>query len=138
MLAIYQWLLIVSHVSLFSSFFSQTFTLYFQQDGRAYSFCGTIEYMAPEIVKGGSGGHGMVISLVISVSRKSCLVLFSYLECWQQVHERLFICVWPQYCLFLTEIKYFQSHKHSIGFLLQCCLWINSQDFQCILERKLL
>lgn len=27
------------------------------QDGRAYSFCGTIEYMAPEVVRGGSDGH---------------------------------------------------------------------------------
>lgn len=36
-----------------------TFT-FTQNDGRAYSFCGTIEYMAPEIVKGGQKGHGMV------------------------------------------------------------------------------
>ncbi|XP_071488974.1 ribosomal protein S6 kinase alpha-5-like [Diadema antillarum] len=26
-------------------------------DGKAYSFCGTIEYMAPEVVRGGSKGH---------------------------------------------------------------------------------
>ncbi len=30
------------------------------QNARAYSFCGIIEYMAPEIVKGGSQGHDMV------------------------------------------------------------------------------
>lgn len=27
---------------------------------RAYSFCGTIEYMAPEVVKGGTQGHDIV------------------------------------------------------------------------------
>jgi hypothetical protein len=30
------------------------------QNARAYSFCGPIEYIAPEIVKGGSQGHDMV------------------------------------------------------------------------------
>lgn len=29
-------------------------------DNRAYSFCGTIEYMAPEVVKGGTQGHDIV------------------------------------------------------------------------------
>lgn len=30
---------------------------------RAYSFCGTIEYMAPEVVRGGSHGHDQVSAL---------------------------------------------------------------------------
>ena len=30
------------------------------QNYRAYSFCGTIEYMAPELVKGGQTGHDFV------------------------------------------------------------------------------
>lgn len=30
------------------------------QNYRAYSFCGTIEYMAPEVVEGGSSGHDFV------------------------------------------------------------------------------
>ena len=38
-----------------------------QNDGRAYSFCGTIEYMAPEIVKGGQKGHGMVSDMIFLV-----------------------------------------------------------------------
>lgn len=29
-------------------------------DQRAYSFCGTIEYMAPEVVRGGTMGHDIV------------------------------------------------------------------------------
>lgn len=29
-------------------------------DQRAYSFCGTIEYMAPEVVRGGTQGHDIV------------------------------------------------------------------------------
>lgn len=29
---------------------------------RAYSFCGTIEYMAPDIVRGGDSGHDKVCS----------------------------------------------------------------------------
>lgn len=32
------------------------------QDQRAYSFCGTIEYMAPEVVRGGTTGHDIVSS----------------------------------------------------------------------------
>ncbi|KAL3284972.1 hypothetical protein HHI36_019101 [Cryptolaemus montrouzieri] len=31
-----------------------------EEDLRAYSFCGTIEYMAPEVVKGGTQGHDIV------------------------------------------------------------------------------
>lgn len=32
---------------------------------RAYSFCGTIEYMAPEVVRGGTQGHD-IVSIYIS------------------------------------------------------------------------
>lgn len=31
-----------------------------EEQQRAYSFCGTIEYMAPEVVKGGTQGHDIV------------------------------------------------------------------------------
>ncbi|XP_015429232.1 PREDICTED: ribosomal protein S6 kinase alpha-5 [Dufourea novaeangliae] len=30
-------------------------------NARAYSFCGTIEYMAPEVVRGGSAGHDIAV-----------------------------------------------------------------------------
>lgn len=36
------------------------FVKYILQNYRAYSFCGTIEYMAPEVVEGGSSGHDFV------------------------------------------------------------------------------
>lgn len=67
---------------------------------RAYSFCGTIEYMAPDIVRGGDSGHDKVCSifdaflyisvkcmiriLVNNVGTVSSTVLFlvlSYLHC---------------------------------------------------------
>ncbi|XP_059485343.1 ribosomal protein S6 kinase alpha-5-like isoform X2 [Neocloeon triangulifer] len=32
-----------------------------EKDQRAYSFCGTIEYMAPEVVRGGSAGHDIAV-----------------------------------------------------------------------------
>lgn len=32
-----------------------------ENNGRAYSFCGTIEYMAPEVVRGGSAGHDIAV-----------------------------------------------------------------------------
>ena len=31
-----------------------------ETEHRAYSFCGTIEYMAPEVVRGGNHGHDIV------------------------------------------------------------------------------
>ena len=31
-----------------------------ETEHRAYSFCGTIEYMAPEVVRGGNLGHDIV------------------------------------------------------------------------------
>lgn len=33
---------------------------------RAYSFCGTIEYMAPEVVRGGTQGHDIVSTYMFS------------------------------------------------------------------------
>lgn len=35
------------------------------QEQRAYSFCGTIEYMAPEVVRGGSAGHDIVSNHIL-------------------------------------------------------------------------
>ncbi|XP_074646611.1 ribosomal protein S6 kinase alpha-5-like isoform X2 [Tubulanus polymorphus] len=32
-----------------------------EKNHRAYSFCGTIEYMAPEVVKGGNSGHDFAV-----------------------------------------------------------------------------
>lgn len=45
-----------------------------KQVERAFSVCGTVEYMAPEIVEGGASGHDKVISAV-----ETCCVSFTLL-----------------------------------------------------------
>lgn len=42
-------------------------SLLFFQNERAYSFCGTIEYMAPDIVKGGEAGHDKVCFTLVYI-----------------------------------------------------------------------
>ena len=44
-----------------SNYLSREFTPS-EKEQRAYSFCGTIEYMAPEVVVGGNHGHNVVSS----------------------------------------------------------------------------
>ena len=45
-----------------------------ETEKRAYSFCGTIEYMAPEVVKGGNHGHD-----IVSLFFLNCKILYPYL-----------------------------------------------------------
>lgn len=62
---------------------------------RAYSVCGTIEYMAPEIVEGGESGHDKVLihwssPYFISAIHSACLVteLMYYLAmCNKYIHQ---------------------------------------------------
>lgn len=51
---------------------------------RAYSFCGTIEYMAPEVVRGGTTGHDIVsadLSIFYSIVGKK--LKYPYFFCGQ-------------------------------------------------------
>ncbi|XP_070578198.1 ribosomal protein S6 kinase alpha-5-like [Ptychodera flava] len=49
------------HIVLTDFGLSKEFLLSNDKDNRAYSFCGTIEYMAPEVVRGGSAGHDKAV-----------------------------------------------------------------------------
>ena len=46
-----------------------------ETEKRAYSFCGTIEYMAPEVVKGGNHCHD-IVSIGLSSSRNRIYAIF--------------------------------------------------------------
>lgn len=46
--------------SIQTPFFVCMFVLFSNQVERAFSVCGTIEYMAPEIIEGGESGHDKV------------------------------------------------------------------------------
>lgn len=48
------------------------------RNARAYSFCGTIEYMAPEVVRGGLAGHDVVSPNLFTFHITDTLYLNSY------------------------------------------------------------
>ena len=50
----------------FHDIFSREF-LPHETEQRAYSFCGTIEYIAPEVVRGGNHGHDIVSWKIIII-----------------------------------------------------------------------
>nr|CAD7460077.1 unnamed protein product [Timema tahoe] len=46
-----------------------------EKEQRAYSFCGTIEYMAPEVVRGGNTGHDIICNYTVGVKTYITLLL---------------------------------------------------------------
>ena len=53
------------------------FIFFFKQVERAFSVCGTIEYMAPEILEGGESGHDKVVHSFMFDTIVCLLSLFS-------------------------------------------------------------
>ena len=59
----------------------------FPQNYRAYSFCGTIEYMAPEVVEGGHSGHDFVSILLQNYRAYSFCGTIEYMEGGHSGHD---------------------------------------------------
>lgn len=65
---------------------------------RAYSFCGTIEYMAPEVVRTGNHGHDHVSNLFTTKYSRSFKLQWQNNACIRELHH----CVTLDYLVRLT------------------------------------